>query len=109
MLETLRVRLYWNLRVLLTPTCWLQNYSYNKEWDSLLIAYMAFFEFKEIDRFSVSINDIAVWVCNHPYASFSQYKDVHSGIRCGRPSRKTILMAMSKLRRELPDYKEQEF
>ena len=108
MLKTLRVNAYWNLRVLLTPRCWLQNYEYSRDWDAQLIACMAFFKFEEVDAFSVSINDIVVWVCNHPYASFSQYKDVCTNINCGRPSRKTILMAMSKLRKDLPDYREQE-
>lgn len=82
---------YWTLQVFLTPTCWLQNYPFSKNWDYELNALLMMEEpkEKEFSRYSLLLGTREVWVANHPYASFYPC-DVTTTIR---PSRKTILRA----------------
>jgi hypothetical protein len=77
------------LRVLFTPSCWIQNESYNAVWDFKLNALMKSHRFTNWDGYTARIGEIEVWVANHPYASFS-----YGG---SRPSRATILKAHDKL------------
>ena len=85
---------YW-LKVLLTPGCWLQLYSYNKHWDEELNRLMDSGEkFKDVSSHTAIIGGYCVWIKNHPYASFTPY---YTGLPEFRPSRATILRAMDKL------------
>lgn len=86
---------YW-LKVLFTPSCWLQNESYNSEWDEELNRLMDSGEkFKDVSSHTAIIGGHCVWIRNHPYASFTPYYTAIPQII--RPSRATILRAMDKL------------
>lgn len=87
-------------RVLLTPTCWLQNNDFCPEWDSVLNDAMARFKFKKISPYRATLGPYQVWISNHPYASFSPLTPCDPWIRDwnARPRRITILRAHDKLR-----------
>jgi len=79
------------IKVLTTPSCWIQNASYSKVWDEKLIELLKIGTFEKLSECSAVIGGIEVWIANHPYASFTPTElDV-------RPSRRTILKAHEKL------------
>lgn len=82
-------------RVLFTPSCWLQNYVYCREWDQRINALMAKHKFKRRTEYCATLGAVKFWVGNHPYASFTPYDEPKV-----RPSRATILRAMDKLSAE---------
>lgn len=86
--------LYWFLKVITTPSCWLQNYKYSVGWDKKLRELLEKEEFTEISEHYAQIGKYKVWVANHPYASFTNKYEA-------RPSRRTILKAMEKLEHNL--------
>lgn len=81
------------MRVILTPSCWSQNYTYSEAWDKKLNALMDEHDFTEITEHTAQIGEVCVWVANHPYASFTPYGNMPSV----RPKRTTILRAWDKL------------
>lgn len=88
------------LRVLFTPSCWVQNYPYCATHDRWLLRALATHEFEEVDRFEASIAGKTLWIENHPYASFTPTpldKDRQARVR---PARSTILLAMEKLEKQ---------
>ena len=90
-------------RILLTPRCWLQNDPYSKAWDRRLNELMGQHKFKlDGDECCVAkIGDLKVWIENHPYSSFTIWRDA-SGNRINvRPSRATILRAWDKLQHDI--------
>lgn len=85
--------LKWTFKVIITPSCWLQNQEYSELWDKGLLHEMQNNKFVvEADGYYAEIGTLTVWVANHPYASFTPY----GGVKV-RPSRKTILMAYDQL------------
>jgi len=73
-----------HLRVLFTPSCWLQNYYYCKEWDQHLRTLVLTHRFEDTEgRYDASIAGLEVWVANHPYGSMTH--------QLMRPKRATIL------------------
>jgi hypothetical protein len=86
------------LRVLTTPSCWLQNNSYSRQWDRRLKELMATHRFVRTSRHTAMLGDVLIWIANHPYASFSPYGDREMEIR---PSRLTIFRAHDKLMRDI--------
>lgn len=83
------------IRVLLTPSCWFQNYSYNKKFDRRLIELMKSNKFEYIDDYHVRLGDVILWIRNHPYASMVPMINGNN-LRI-RPSRITILEAYDKM------------
>lgn len=77
------------LRVLITPSCWIQNETYSEVWDSKLNSLMETNSFALKNEYCAEIGGICVWIANHPYASFA--------VKGVRPSRSTILKAYDKL------------
>lgn len=86
------------LRVLFTPSCWIQNQPYSKGWDAELRRLLATQKFEPIDSFTAKIGDWEVWIENHPYASFTIHNGRYPRVR---PSRATILAAGDKLMADL--------
>lgn len=84
--------LKWFLKVLFTPACWVQNYPYSKDWDEKLKRLLEERRFVNVTYYTAEISGHVVWIANHPYASFSLYREP-----LVRPSRRTILKAMEKL------------
>jgi len=82
------------LRVLFTPSCWLQNNTYNAAFDKWLRARLADSNFENIGIYHATIGGVRLWVANHPYASFNLEEGVCGGYR---PSRATVLEAMDAL------------
>ena len=80
-------------KVLFTPSCWIQNNTYSREWDQLLNELIDSSDFDSIEEYDANINGIRVWTGNHPYASFTCL-----GVR---PSRMTIFKARDKLERDI--------
>lgn len=81
------------IRVLLTPTCWVQVDEYSAVWDAKLNVLMRTHRFTHIGEYTAEIDGITVWIANHPYASFHPYGH---GPKV-RPRRATILAAHDKL------------
>lgn len=82
------------IRVLTTPSCWLQNNSYSRQWDRRLNELMAKHKFVRVSKHTARLGDLLIWVANHPYASFSPYGEHEQDIR---PRRVTIFRAHDKL------------
>ncbi len=77
------------LRVLITPSCWLQVGTYSEDWDRTLVGLLQTDRFRNIGDYDATIGAYSVWIANHPYGS----------MRFGvfRPRRATILRAAQKL------------
>lgn len=106
MLRTLRVELYWLIQVLLTPRCWGRVGRYSKEWDRQLRVNMMLFKFEPLIPYRAvsQLGTLNVWICNHPYASFSEDKTEYLQVTIvPLPSRRTALMAWKKLQEDIPD------
>lgn len=82
---------YW-LKALLTPTCWVQNERYSSAWDAELRRLLKTERFSNIGEYTAEIGGRVLWIENHPYASFTPYKTLKV-----RPSRATILRAYDRL------------
>lgn len=81
------------LIALITPSCWLQNDPFCREWDEELSALLDAGErFTNISAYEATIGGYRVWITNHPYASFT--------FRKLRPRRTTILRAHRRLVRD---------
>lgn len=85
------------LKVIFTPSCWLQNNVYSETWDKKLNQLMAIRDFDVIDEYHAKIGGYTVWIKNHPYASFSPVGPIINV----RPRRSTILMAGEKVINDL--------
>lgn len=81
--------IYW-WQAFTTPSCWMQNESYNKYWDKELNRLLETDTFKNITTHEATIGGYTVWTANHPYASFTICDRY-------RPSRRTIFKAWDKL------------
>lgn len=86
------------MRVLTTPSCWLQNHHYSKVWDAELRKLMMENKFEPIDCYRAKIGNRVVWIENHPYASMRPYGANMPRIRA---KRSTILVAGDKLYADL--------
>lgn len=84
-----------SLRVLLTPSSWLQQGRFCRAWDNKLIRLMGDHKFKIVDRHTAKLGEQEIWIENHPYASMTPY------MTNARPKRRTILEARDKLIRDL--------
>lgn len=74
------------LQVLLTPTCWMQNYPLSKEWDQELTWLLDNrCHFTPVGQYRAQLGNYEVWISNHPYASFT-FMEL-------RPRRTTLLRA----------------
>lgn len=96
---------YW-LKVLFTPSCWIQNYDYSQLWDAQLRALLVSgekFVVVSANDYTANIGNYVVWIKNHPYASFKPYG---AGGSC-RPSRATILRAMDHLVKDVLEAQKQ--
>lgn len=82
-------------KVLLTPSCWIQNDPYSSLWDKKLNQLMRENKFIRDNDYHSKIGGCTVWIENHPYASFTC--DL---LPEGRPSRRTILKAMDRLQQD---------
>jgi len=90
------------LRVLLSPSCWLQQHPYSEEWERRLRSLLGNEPFTNFGRHTAEIGGHTVWIANRPYASMSTYG---TGVQV-RPARATILeahdwLATSLVRAEL--------
>lgn len=75
------------------PAYWLMNYPYSRAWDEKLNELIDNYEFVAINWYKSSLGDYTIWITNHPYASFQDYKKMNI---C-RASRSTILRAKKHL------------
>lgn len=80
------------LKVLFTPSCWLQNYLYSSNWDKLLNELMETHTFTNVTEYTANLGNVRVWIENYPYAAFTPDRSIKV-----RPSRRTILKAYDKL------------
>ena len=82
-------------QVILTPSCWLQNYGYSKELDEwFLESLKEGHQFIPIDKHTAYFNGREIWIANYPHACFRIYDGPFPDCR---PSRTTIF----KLRKRL--------
>lgn len=81
------------LKILFTPSIWVQNHEYSEVWDTRLNAYMEKYKFTEVSKYTAKLGPLTIWISNHPYASFTCYEPKLEV----RPSRATILKAHAKL------------
>lgn len=83
------------LRVLATPSCWVQVNRYSRLWDSRLRKAAEQHKFTNVAEFSARLGPYKLWIENYPYGSFRPYDrpDI-------RPRRITILRLGDKLIRE---------
>ncbi len=81
------------LRVLSTPSCWMQNHRYSAEWDRQLRALMTEHKFVPLGPHTARLGPLTLWTSNHPYASFHPYHPLDLSVRA---SRITMLRAGDK-------------
>ena len=86
------------IRVLLTPSCWIQIQPYAEAWDRKLSELMAKERFQPLDEYTAKIGPFTVWIGNHPYSSMTLYKGPGYELR---PSRITVLRAHDKMLSDL--------
>jgi len=96
--------MYW-LKVLFTPSCWLQNNSYSAGWNMELKMLMNENKFEDLGSGVVRLGGVVIWANNHPYASFNTWTSLLHKHETGleydddvRPSRVTILKAWDQLK-----------
>jgi len=90
---------YW-LKALATPHCWLQNEHYSSVWNRELQELLGRHYFLNIEKHTATLGGVEIWTANHPYASFRPYGKLPDV----RPSRRVILYACDKLIRESLDF-----
>lgn len=107
----IKTYLYYLIKVLLTPRCWLQNSKFLKDWDQELLARIKQgykFKLTDFGGYSADIGGEEIWIENHPYASFTTGKN-GKGYEFGsdehniRPARTTILYARDVLEKHCPE------
>jgi hypothetical protein len=81
------------LKVLFTPSCWLQHADFSSAWDHQLNSLMATNKFIVESPYTARLGQSRVWIANHPYASFTP----EMGLPKVRPRRITILKAYEKM------------
>jgi len=91
----IRNKMFENIRVLFTPSVWLQINPYSEKWDHELMARLHYMRFERCDEYTAYLGDREIWIANHPYASFSPRTPIV------RPRRITILKAHDKLMNDL--------
>jgi len=97
--------MYW-LKVLFTPSCWMQNNPYSAGWNMELKMLLSEHKFKRLDKDTlVKLGGVVIWVNNHPYSSFNTWDSLAHKHETGleydddvRPSRATILKAWDQLK-----------
>jgi len=77
------------LRVIFTPTCWLQLYPYSVAWDAKLNQLLKDHPLVMVDQYTAKLGTQEIWVENYPFASFYPY---NPDIKC-RAKRITTLRA----------------
>jgi hypothetical protein len=80
------------LRVLFTPSCWMQNEPYSEQWDIKLNKLMECYSFTDVTKHTAKLGNFNLWIENYPYASFVPYPFINV-----RPRRITVLKAHDKL------------
>jgi hypothetical protein len=90
----LKLRLLGLLRVICTPSCWIQIHPFSAEWDRQLNQLMREHRFKNVGSHTATIGAFTVWIENHPNASFAPH---NMNVLSVRPLRATILKAYDKL------------
>ena len=78
------------IRLLISPSYWMMNELFYKEWDNDLIKEMATNKFTNYDGYNAKLGPLKMWVVNHPYSSFV---DRSMGFR---PSRFTLMKCRDK-------------
>jgi len=86
--------------VILSPSYWLMNDKYDKEWDRELNRLMDSNKFIEIDTYTAEIGGVVVWIVNQPYGTMCRYEDRVGPLK-HRPSRWTIRRAIKKLENDI--------
>lgn len=81
--------LYYLLRVLITPSCWIRNYPTNNYWDRSVRLNLKNPDFTLINRCEVRLNGKKIWIANHPYASVTDAETHNDNVM---PSRRTVFM-----------------
>lgn len=61
-------------RYLFRPSFWLSNYSVNKEWDYTLNELIDNAKNIKIQRNTMEIDGVGIWIANFPYAYGNPYK-----------------------------------
>ena len=78
--------LYYFIKVLLTPTCWLRNSPTSRHWDASVLENLKSPEWSDLQKHTVKLNGKTIWISNYPYASCTD----HRAIREFMPSRITV-------------------
>jgi hypothetical protein len=85
---------YW-LKALFTPGCWIQLGTYSPDWDAELNRLLMEHQVERTGNYTARIGRRVVWIENHPYASFRP-----NDFDQARPKRATILKAWDRLIRD---------
>lgn len=83
------------LRVLFTPSCWVQNHPYSRAWDRRLRELLDEHDFVLVDEFTARLGDYEIWIANQPYASMYPWRGPIGKVHV-RAKRGTILEAHDK-------------
>jgi hypothetical protein len=88
--------------ILTSPSRWICNESYCKQWDKKLNELMQNNKFILVNNYEAKLGEYKIWIENDPYASFTVC-DYNFKSRY-RASRLTILRAGRKLNNDILEY-----
>jgi len=83
--------------VLFNPKYWIRLYPYNSQIDKMLLRKMQFYPFVKENKYTVKLDNINLWIANHPYASFT----VQIGETEYSPARRTVHKLWEKFAKEI--------
>jgi len=84
---------FW-IRLLSNPNCWIRNGLTNRKWDRKLSKELDNPTFIRVDKWTVKLNGVEIWVRNYPY----EYGYDYIGKNKGLPSRATVFRFMDALK-----------
>lgn len=87
-------------RILTTPSCWLRNSKVSKAWDVRLNEMLDEPTFSKVDRYTVTLNGVSIWVENRFYAACSIYPEGDEFL----PRRSTVFRFFDALERHTIDF-----
>jgi hypothetical protein len=89
---------YW-IKVLLTPSCWIRNYPYSKEYDDICLKQLENPVFTNVGEHYAQLNGKLVWINNYPYAAFHLER---GRLAYKLPSRRTVFKLKEALEAQRP-------
>lgn len=84
-------------RVITSPSCWFRLYSYSEIWDETLNNMLDKPFFSKLDRYTVDLNGVTIWISNRWYACCASHNPEFMSL----PSRRTVFRFFDVMEKEV--------